>query len=226
MNFSNQQVAEYATLCGPKCFRKYSKTFRRLVMMFLLITQIGFCCAYSIFVAETLHSVIKSLTHNSITMGVHFYMLIELPLMIGFCSIRDLKTLSIFSTLANALQSVGLVIILIALFDNLSPSWERPQFAGFDKLPLYFGTVVYAFEGIGIVLPLQKGKQYIHCILYRQLLLKMKILLSLTKILLSSSNRDERHEGIQRILWCTQHRYDYGGFVVYGNRFLWLFKIW
>ena len=116
-------------------------------MSFLLVTQIGFCCAYSIFVAETLSAVIKSLTDGRVDLGVHFYMLLELPLMILFCFIRDLRTLSIFSTIANVLQSIGLVIILIALFEDLPPSWERKQWAGFEKLPLYFGTVVYAFEG-------------------------------------------------------------------------------
>ena len=142
-------------LCGPKFMRKFSKVFRRFVITFLLITQIGFCCAYSIFVAETLDSVIKTLSQERINLGTHMWMLIELPFMIAFCCIRDLKTLSIISTIANVLQSIGLVIILVALLDNLPPSWDRKQWAGFDKLPLYLGTVVYAFEGIGIVLPLQ-----------------------------------------------------------------------
>ena len=142
-------------LCGPKSVRKFSKLFRRFVITFLSITQIGFCCAYSIFVAETLDSVINSLTHNRVNFGVLMWMLIELPFMIGFCCIRNLKTLSIISTIANILQTIGLVIILVALLDNLPPTWDRKQWAGFDKLPLYFGTVVYAFEGIGIVLPLQ-----------------------------------------------------------------------
>lgn len=153
-------------LCGPKFMRKFSKIFRRFVITFLLITQIGFCCAYSIFVAETLDSVTKTLTHDRIDLGLYMWMLIELPFMIAFCFIRDLKTLSIISMIANILQSIGLVIILVALLDNLPPSWDRKQWAGFDKLPLYFGTVVYAFEGIGIVLPLQVGAFVLLCVFF------------------------------------------------------------
>lgn len=144
-------------LCGPKSLRRFSKTFRRIVMGFLLVTQIGFCCAYSIFVAETMEAVLRNLSNGLFDYKVHVYMLVELPVMIAFCLIRDLRTLSIISTVANVLQSIGLVIILTALFDNLPTTWSRTQWAGFDRLPLYFGTVVYAFEGIGIVLPLQKG---------------------------------------------------------------------
>jgi len=151
-----EDVAEYSFLCGPKFMRKYSKVFRQIVMTFLLVTQIGFCCAYSIFVAETANAVIKNLTEGRVDLGLHFYMLLELPLMIGFCCLRDLRTLSVLSTIANILQSVGLIIIFIALSQDLKPTWEQKQWIGVEKLPLYFGTVIYAFEGIGIVLPLQK----------------------------------------------------------------------
>ena len=33
----------------------------------------------------------------------------------------------------------------------------RPAFASWSTLPLYFGTVVFAFLGISLILPLQVG---------------------------------------------------------------------
>lgn len=34
---------------------------------------------------------------------------------------------------------------------------ERPLISKIDQLPLFFGTILYAFEGISLVLPIQRA---------------------------------------------------------------------
>jgi len=75
--------------------------------------------------------------------------------MLLLASIRNLKYLSPVSMLANLLQFVGLGIIFYYLLQDLPFTWERKLFATWGQLPLYFGTAIYAFEGIGVVLPLE-----------------------------------------------------------------------
>ena len=65
------------------------------------------------------------------------------------------RYLSPVSMLANLLQFVGLGIIFYYLLQDLPFTWERKIFATWGQLPLYFGTAIYAFEGIGVVLPLE-----------------------------------------------------------------------
>jgi len=52
-------------------------------------------------------------------------------------------------------MGVGLAIIFFYIFREPLPSVERPDispgFTGWRQLPLYFGTAIYAFEGIGMV---------------------------------------------------------------------------
>ena len=83
------------------------------------------------------------------------YMAILLIPMLGLVSIRNLKYLSPVSMLANILQFTGLGITFYYLFQDLPSFQERKYVASVSQFPLYFGTAIYAFEGIGIVLPLE-----------------------------------------------------------------------
>merc|ERR1712192_85685 len=50
----------------------------------------------------------------------------------------------------------ALVVVFYYLFrDPLPSASSRPLMVGLDKLPLFFGTAIFAFEGIGIVLPIE-----------------------------------------------------------------------
>ncbi|KAI1304148.1 Proton-coupled amino acid transporter 1 [Halotydeus destructor] len=149
-----EQVAEKALRSRP-AFHRWSKVGRLTVSTFLMITQLGFCCVYSRFVAENLKMFISGLTGND-DYSVLMFMLMELPLMILLNQLRSLKHLAYASTCANILQMSGMVIIFYSLVQDLPDTRTRPASASFTRLPLYFGTAIYAFEGISLVLPLRK----------------------------------------------------------------------
>ena len=72
------------------------------------------------------------------------------------CSIRNLKYLSPCSVLANILEFIGLGIIFYYIFDKPLPdSGSVPWFASPEKFPIFFGTAIFAFEGISVVLPIE-----------------------------------------------------------------------
>ena len=71
--------------------------------------------------------------------------IILVPMLLLAC-IRNLKSLSPVSMLANILQFSGLGIIFYYVLQDLPYSWERKPFASWGQLPLYFGTAIYAFE--------------------------------------------------------------------------------
>lgn len=100
--------------------------------------------------------VIKGLSQDKVDLEVHLYMLLLLPLVILLNFIKSLRTLSIASAMANLLQTTGLFIVFYNLLQQLPHTWDRPASVDISKFPLYMGTAIYAFEGIGLVLPLQK----------------------------------------------------------------------
>ena len=83
------------------------------------------------------------------------YMAILLIPLLGLVSIRNLRYLSPVSMLANILQFTGLGITFYYLFQDVPNFQDRKYVASISQFPLYFGTAIYAFEGIGIVLPLE-----------------------------------------------------------------------
>lgn len=76
--------------------------------------------------------------------------IILLPIMLT-ALIRNLKFLAPFSTLANALMIIGILIVLYYATQDLPNVEERQYMAKLSQLPLFFGTTIYAFEGIGLV---------------------------------------------------------------------------
>lgn len=186
------QVASLSLACGPRWIRRFvAKKAHIIVTVFLIFTQVGFCCVYIMFVVENLQLAMLNLFNLQYSTTV--YLLLVFPI-IGLTSCTsNLKHLARFSTLANILQLVGLSLIFFDLlqfhtYSHRYESTEDPpatngtspasapapafrdeqhievnQFVSgdiFAGLPLFFATAVYAFEGIGVVLPVIKEMRY------------------------------------------------------------------
>lgn len=86
---------------------------------------------------------------------VRLIMLIILLPLILINWVRKLKYLAPFSTIANAVTMVSFAIILYYIFR------EPISFDGLEAVgelrnwPLFFGTVLFALEAIGVILPLE-----------------------------------------------------------------------
>ncbi|XP_019772876.1 proton-coupled amino acid transporter 1 [Dendroctonus ponderosae] len=147
--------AETVELCfanGPPRLRGMAKTMKRMVNLFLCVTQLGFCCVYFVFISENIKQV---LDYYGYVLDVHFHMAIILLPILLTALIRNLKYLAPFSTLANVLMCIGIIIVIYYASQDVPSVTERRYIADWQQLPLFFGTAIYAFEGIGLVLPLQ-----------------------------------------------------------------------
>ena len=105
-------------------------------------------------------------------------MVISLLPMLFLVSVRNLKYLAPVSMLANLLQFIGLGIIFYYILMDIPQVWERNYVARYNiptevpaslmdqtfylidissisQLPLFFGTAMFTFEGIGVVLPIE-----------------------------------------------------------------------
>lgn len=153
-----ERVAESAFSVGPVGVRRHSSRAATAVYIFLCFTQIGYCSCYALFAAESFSEITKDFFHTSITTQEFLFML--LPIMLLANMIKSLPNLSYFSSIANVLQLGGLCYIFGHLIIGLPPSDSVRAYADWRTLPLFFGTAIYAFEGIGTVLPIKKGMNH------------------------------------------------------------------
>ncbi|KAF6082998.1 solute carrier family 36 member 1 [Phyllostomus discolor] len=147
--------------------RNHAHWGRHTVDFFLIVTQLGFCCVYFVFLADNFKQVIEAAnaTTNDChinetviltpTMDSRLYMLTFLPFLVLLVCIRNLRVLSIFSLLANVTMLVSLVMIYQFIVQRIPDPSRLPLVAPWKTYPLFFGTAIFAFEGIGMVLPLE-----------------------------------------------------------------------
>jgi proton-coupled amino acid transporter len=95
---------------------------------------------------------------------------IIVPLVIVATWIRNLDELASFSTIANVCIAFSLLVILydecekFITNDITKAAAVRQddgiQLAAYKSLPIFFGSVTFAFEGIGVVLPLENKMRH------------------------------------------------------------------
>lgn len=116
-----------------------------------MIDLLGCCCVYIVFVADNVKQVVDF--HADSNWDARIYMALLLPFLLALCLVRNLKYLAPFSMVANILVAAGLGITYYYIFENVEDLnlESRPKFATFSQLPLFFGTAIFALEGIGVV---------------------------------------------------------------------------
>lgn len=147
--------------------RDHAQWGRHIVSFFLIVTQLGFCCVYIVFLADNLKQVVEAV--NSTTNNCHYnetvvltptvdsrlYMLAFLPFLVLLVFIRNLRILTVFSLLANISMLVSLVILTQFIAQEIPDPSRLPLVASWKTYPLFFGTAIFSFESIGVVLPLE-----------------------------------------------------------------------
>lgn len=87
-----------------------------------------------------------------------YMIIILLPLVLS-CQIRELRYLVPFSFLANIFMVISFAITLYYMFTDLkTENIEKLSLIGsYSQLPLFFSTVIFAMEGIGVVMPVENS---------------------------------------------------------------------
>eukprot|EP00008_Paramoeba_atlantica_P008567 CAMPEP_0201490070 /NCGR_PEP_ID=MMETSP0151_2-20130828/24936_1 /ASSEMBLY_ACC=CAM_ASM_000257 /TAXON_ID=200890 /ORGANISM="Paramoeba atlantica, Strain 621/1 / CCAP 1560/9" /LENGTH=386 /DNA_ID=CAMNT_0047875879 /DNA_START=296 /DNA_END=1456 /DNA_ORIENTATION=- len=125
------------------------------VLCAVVFTQFGFATAYIIFIATNLNLLYGG--------DLWAYGLMQIPQLIILCWVRQMKWLSPFALSGIFAIALGVITVCIycfnTQFDDGIPEGALTR-TDLRTFPLAYGVVVYLFEGIGLVIPMEsKMKQ-------------------------------------------------------------------
>lgn len=136
----------------------FGSKMRVAVLVCITLSQIGFVCAYMGFVAENLQSLILTFSKCRVVIPLHVLILAQCFVFIPLAMIRKIQRLSVFALIADVFIVIGLIYLYYYDFFNLSTHgvadvtlWSA------DRFPLFIGTTVFTYEGIGLVIPITES---------------------------------------------------------------------
>uniref|UniRef100_A0A1B6E825 Amino acid transporter transmembrane domain-containing protein n=1 Tax=Clastoptera arizonana TaxID=38151 RepID=A0A1B6E825_9HEMI len=137
---------------GPTVFRKLAPAAPIFVDFFLISYQLGICCSYLALISNTLKEILEPNVFKY-EMDYRWYLFMILVPVLSINCIRSLKHLTPVSFIADVLTIVG-ITILIYYFVGTGPLKieETTYFGTVVNYPLFFGTVMFALEAVGVVL--------------------------------------------------------------------------
>ncbi|CAD5219149.1 unnamed protein product [Bursaphelenchus xylophilus] len=146
-----------AVEAGPSWIRHRGYFFKQLVNCNVFIAQLGFCCVYFVFMADNLEDFFRK--NVGIVLPKSVWMVFICIPVLGFCSIRKLSKLAPFATAANVIYLGAVAIVVYFFFSNLKSTDELTKWGELRDLPLFFGTVMFAFEGVSVIMIIENRMQ-------------------------------------------------------------------
>lgn len=119
--------------------------------LFLVLLQGGVCAVQVDFVSTNLHVILPDISQRMLAF-------MSLPVFIILSTILSLKRLTPFVTVAlAAMVSAVTVVLVLAVSQMYEQGIQTKNLQKWNlmNLPVLFGAVLYAFEGITIVLPIE-----------------------------------------------------------------------
>ncbi|KAI9217374.1 transmembrane amino acid transporter protein-domain-containing protein [Blastocladiella britannica] len=140
----------------------YGEPARYLVLSSISISQLGFCTAYMVFIAQNVMGFVKQIYGDDAASGVGVGTLIALQaaLYTPLALVRKIKSFAVLSLIGDAFILGGLVVISAAAFGIIHErGGVAEDIVQFNKetFALYIGTAVYTFEGVGLVIPIAQS---------------------------------------------------------------------
>lgn len=148
-------VSSFAEM-GNKMYGNYLKS---LILISIILTQIGFVAAYTVFTAENLRAFIRNTFDYDLPL--HYFVIFETICFAPMSLIRNITKLSLAALLANVFILSGIAtIVFYAAKDLIKNGPAEVKYFNSSDWSLFIGVAIFAFEGIGLIIPVQQSMKH------------------------------------------------------------------
>jgi proton-coupled amino acid transporter len=144
---------------GDIALKLYGPHARQLVLGSIAVSQMGFSCAYYIFVAQNLRDWTMTVSNCEWILPDWVFIVIQLLVYIPLAWVRKIKHFSVSSLVADVFILLGLGYVLFYHMKVLGEQGISPDIlmVNWQSFPLFVGTAIFAFEGICLILPIAES---------------------------------------------------------------------
>ncbi|KAJ2858423.1 hypothetical protein J3B02_000295 [Coemansia erecta] len=150
----NNHKGGYGTLAR----KTYGRWMKYIVEVSIVVSQLGFSCAGSVFVATSMRDAFNTLSgcRWDSMVPIEFWIAIQMLPLAPLCLIRHVRGFSKVALVSVVGIFAGLAYVLVTSTRVLAQNGLGPNVSFFNhrQFPLFLGSAAYTFEGYALILPI------------------------------------------------------------------------
>lgn len=136
----------------------YGPRMRLAILASIVLSQLGFVAAYTVFVAQNMQAFVLAVTQCKTLVPIWVLILGQMAVFLPLSLIRRIAKLSTTALIADVFILFGIVYLFYYEIGKVAKDGlaDVVMFNSKD-FPLFIGTAVFTFEGIGLVIPITES---------------------------------------------------------------------
>ncbi len=140
----------------------YGKWMRAAILTSIVLSQLGFVSAYTVFTAENLQAFVQAVSNCRSFIDIKFMVLLQLVVFLPLSLIRDISKLGFTALIADAFILLGLLYLYYYDIYTITADSFKLDITLFNpsSWTLLIGTAIFTFEGVGLIIPIQESMRH------------------------------------------------------------------
>lgn len=140
----------------------YGKWMRAAILSSIVLSQVGFVSAYTVFTAENLQAFVLAVSNCRSFIDIKFMILMQIVIFLPLSLIRDISKLGFTALIADAFILLGLIYLYYYDIYTIAGPEYKLDITLFNpsSWTLLIGTAIFTFEGVGLIIPIQESMRH------------------------------------------------------------------